>query len=90
MLILTIPILAFFYYIASFDRFFKLILGVLLWVNILFVAYAALPLINGKQLFISFLIAIPITLAFYFGIIKLLDLGIKLCDCILKKCRQYS
>lgn len=85
MLILMIPVLAFFYWISSFDSFSKRILGFLLWSDVLFIAYSAIPLLDGKRLVTSFLLAIPITIVAFYSVIKLLGLGIKICDYILKK-----
>ena len=85
MLILTIPVLAFFYCISSVDSFSKKFFGTLLWANILFFGCSLIPLIDGTQLLKSVLIAIPITIIIFYSVIKFLDLGIKACDYILKK-----
>ena len=85
MLILTLPLLFFFYKISSFDTLLRRFLGTLFWVNFIFVACLVLPTLDGKLLAKSILIAIPLTVVAFYGIIKLLDLGIKLCDRFLKK-----
>lgn len=85
MFVLTIPVLAFFYWISSFDKLQRRFFGILLWVNIAFVSYSWLQIADGERLITSFLYAIPITIVGIYGFIKLLDLGIKICDFILKK-----
>lgn len=85
MLFLTLPLLFFFYKISSFDTLSRRLFGTLFWANFIFVAYLVLPTLDGKLLAKSLLIAIPLTLIALYGIIKLLDLGIKFCDYIIKK-----
>lgn len=84
MLILMLPVLAFFYWISSFDTFARRFFGILLWADILFLTYCLIEY-DGERLLKSFLYAIPITIVVCYGIIKFLDLGIKACDYILKK-----
>ncbi|WGE69902.1 hypothetical protein NYR78_03115 [Actinobacillus equuli subsp. haemolyticus] len=85
MFILTIPVLAFFYWISSFDGFSKRFFGTLLWMNVLVVSYSWFQSADGEQLAISVLAAIPISIAVIYCLIKALDLGIKVCDAILKR-----
>lgn len=85
MFFLTIPVLAFFYWISSFDSFSRRFFGTLLWANVLFVSYTWFQSADGERLAISILSAIPISIAVIYGLIKALDLGIKACDAILKR-----
>lgn len=83
--ILMIPVFAFFYWISSFDSLSKRIFGILFWADVIFVSCSAIPLLDGEKLLFSFLLAIPIAAIVFYGVIKLLDLIIKICDYILKK-----
>lgn len=85
MFILIIPVLAFFYWISSFDSFSRRFFGMLLWANVLFVSYSWFQSADGERLVTSVLYAIPIGIAVIYGLIKALDIGIKACDAILKR-----
>ena len=74
--ILMIPVFAFFYWISSFDSLSKRIFGLL---------FCVIPLLDGERLLMSFLLAVPIAAIAFYGVIKLLDFIIKICDYILKK-----
>ena len=83
--ILMIPVFAFFYWISSFDSLSKRIFGLLFWADVILVLYSVIPLLDGERLLMSFLLAVPISAIAFYGVIKLLDFIIKICDYILKK-----
>lgn len=85
MLVLMIPVLYVLYRVSSFDKLGKIFFGVLLWADILIVAYSWWQVADGERLLKSFLYAIPITIVLFYGVIKFLDFGIKICDFIIKK-----
>ena len=83
--ILMMPVFAFFYWISSFDSLSKRIFGLLFCADVIFVLYSVIPLLDGERLLMSFLLAVPIAAIAFYGVIKLLDFIIKICDYILKK-----